>query len=200
MLNSSTSINALLTGSHYWCVNKNGDFDVEYQGLIQVVSQAELAKYHPDLPFAISHQSRLKQKKYKQGNLDGDIVEATRAFYVDGLLAFTNVSGKVVRKVKCDNIELDLKNSKRVYVSGCDIQIDTLTEANRTFEAPVVSGWFRTLVKKIELEACYPGWEHRWNVGQQLGVGGEELSRFVFNLAPAFATTNGAVLDNLSFD
>lgn len=195
------SINGIFKSDalHRWYLFGD-DFRISYPGMVdQLVPANLLQKKHPDLPDAI------------RGLIAWDIQEAGChfAFHAEVIGTLDLLMGNVLTVTGMEGGSHQIRDITRVSKPHTDVTTRTLHGTVVSVKSYEINGKLQHFVANsntqefvildASLEASCPGWRDRYHVGEQLGLGSNELLDYAFK-KPASAVLPAPALSDLNFD
>lgn len=157
------------------------------------IALSELTCVHPDLPKTLTALITHMNRTARCCGADKHQVSASTAMLLHGLISAMSDRGEQVHYLLVQNIIEQVNNPEDVLLIGMQANVCSEQVGNEIVPFVLSTTWGNTLHKKKDLNDVYPGWEIRWKVGNEIGLGLEELNEHIFKQpilkVPAIDTT-----------
>lgn len=157
-----------------------------------------LASLHPNFPEALRAQIEWTQKNRSPALLlcYGSAVCDNLDLLKKGSYPFTDINGIAHKLVNIYKIMLN-DDARSIFIMGSQCDIQTIESDGRLVEFVTTSrSYYGADVDIAELDRHYPGWKHRWEIGQNLGLVNEELMAYVFERSIPEITMQNITFEN----
>lgn len=168
------------------------------------VSVCDLAKLHPDYPTALrgmidlAYEPAIDTTEY--ANVAGHAAQHTLEYLVKPGVWMLSENGSKDLFHRIEQINDCPGDAENTMVSGLLFILDNLGASYNHLKVVTTSCPAKLRVPIECLNTTYPGWQARWKIGLELGLGYPDLQQHTFSDASPHTTTGTPTLEDLRFD